>query len=178
MQKVSIDFQILYTYDPRVIIVADTSMWGHIEDKPSIIEITVPGSKTAIVKYFEKGTHNVFNSINLEQSCKAPCDCEELMFLDDGVYKITIKGSPDTFYNTKYYMHTASTQLKLDELYVKANLACENINPQTRKDIEEIEFLLKSAEANTRLSNITDAQALLFKAQGKLERMEGCKLCQ
>lgn len=177
MQTVNLDFQILYTYDPRLIIVADTSMWGHIENKPSIIEIVVPGAKTPIVKYFEKGKNNVFNSVNLEQGCKTPSNCDELLFLDDGVYKITLKGSPDTFYVEKYYMHTASTQLKLDELYVKMNLVCDNVSSAVKKDIEEIEFLIKSAEANTRLANITDAQSLLFKAQGKLERLSECKTC-
>ena len=39
LDHIKLDFQILNTGDPKLLIVMDTSVWGFIEDKPSIIEI-------------------------------------------------------------------------------------------------------------------------------------------
>lgn len=176
MQKPIIDFQILCSRDPRVLMIADTSMWYHIVNKPAIIEITLPATETKVTKYFVKSAVTTFNSLNLGINCECEldCRCEELQFLDDGAYCIKVTGSPDTFNVSKYHLQTAATRLKLDELYVKANLICSKYSNAELSRIQEAEFLIDAAEANARLDNITEAQELLFRAQDLIDLGCGC----
>lgn len=170
--KVIIDYNIIPNFDPRTLLIADVSMWEHIKNKPSIIEITLPGSQTPVVHYFTKGQINVFNSVNLMINCTLPCGCDsiEYNFLPDGIYVIDVKGSPDTFHLEKHHLQTAQTRLDLDKLYVNLDLLCGNIIKEAeKKRIEEIEFLLHAAEANVRIGDWCTAQELLYKAQDKIK---------
>lgn len=173
--KPLIDFQILRSDDPNVIMIADASMWEHIENKPAVIEITTPGASSAdVIKYFEKNQITIFNSVNMNMSCNSG-DCEDFCPLPDGVYTIVLKGSPDSFFKQKKYLHTANTRLKLDELYVKSFSICEDANKGTIKLLDEIDFLITAAEANVRMDNINDAQYLFYKSQELIENLDVCK---
>ena len=174
MAKPVIDFQILDSYDPRVLLIADNSIWEHTENKPSIIEITTPGASEPVVHYFKKNQINSFNSVNLLLNCESG-DCQEYEFLPDGVYEITVKASPDTFFTTKKYLQTAKTRLELDKKYVQNSIKCENLNDNVFKYLEEVYTVIRFAEANTRLDNICEAQELLFKAQSTLEKCDECR---
>ncbi len=70
----------------------DTSIWSFIENKPAIIEIIPPGVVDPIVYNVAKNKTNIFNTSNLGMS-----NIGVLNDLPDGVYKVTIKGSPDSF---------------------------------------------------------------------------------
>jgi hypothetical protein len=39
-----------------------------------------------------------------------------MLDLPDGIYDVTIKGSPDTFQKNRQYLRTTKTQLELDKL--------------------------------------------------------------
>ena len=43
VKNINIKFQILKNNDPKNLVVFDLSEWAHIYDKPSIIEILLPG---------------------------------------------------------------------------------------------------------------------------------------
>jgi hypothetical protein len=179
MNKPILDFQILQSFDPRVILVADNSIWEHISNKPAIIEIITPGAEEAIVHYFEKNKINSFNSVNLFLNCPGDdcgCDGNGFEYLPDGVYSITIKGSPDTYTICKKHLQTAKTRLRLDKQYASLHLNCERIDKSKEVTINEIEFLLLAAEANVRLDFINDAYDLLMAAQSILDKLE-CKNC-
>lgn len=176
--KPIIDFHILPIDDPRYIIVSDASLWEHIESLPAIIEITMPGSSEKITHYFQKAQLNQYQSINLYQNCLAPCGCEgtELLFLPDGIYTIRVTGSgSEDFYTEKYHLKTSQLQLKVDKLYVGLN--CENISLDKKDKLEEIDFLIYAAEANTRLGNVKDAHDLYMKASSLADKIE-CKNCK
>lgn len=177
LQNINIDFQVLDTKDPRIITIADSSMWGHIVNKPSIIEIIMPGEKNPIVHYFMKKQLNIFNSINLALNCVSECGGTELLDLPDGIYTITVKGSPDSFNMTRKYLRTTKTQLELDKLYIRLNLLCQKGDFNDLKNLTDIMLLLKAAEANVRYDNIKTAQELFFKAQDLIEKLKKCKGC-
>ena len=65
MKKINIDFQIYDSQDPKVFIVLDTSEWAHIERKPSIIEIILPGESKPVTHYYTKNAVNILNPVNL-----------------------------------------------------------------------------------------------------------------
>lgn len=170
MKKPIIDFNILPNDDPRFISVMDASVWHPIENKPSIIEITLPGgSKPSVTHEFTKGSIHTFNSKNLLADCAYdPCGTYDM--IDDGFYKITVKGSPDDFNKCKTYLHTANTRLKLDILFSKAYLDCNSkASKESIERIKEIDFLIRAAEANTRLDLISSAQNLFMRAQDLID---------
>lgn len=173
MKKPLIDFNILPNDDPRFIIIQDASMWYHLENKPAIIEITTPGSsKPNVIVNFPKGKVSIFNSKNTLLECNES-SCEDYWYLDDGFYEITLKASPDDFRRCKTYIHTANTRLKLDEAYAKHFTLCAAPNKGKLEKLKEIDFLLRAAEANTRLNLIPDAQSLFFRAQEMVD--SSCK---
>ena len=174
---VTLDFQSYRSDDPRIIALVDTSTWGHILNKPSIVEITPPGSSTKIVHYWQKKKINVFNAVNLNAACTAPCCEQGYDFLVDGVYIITLKGSPDSFYCTKNFLNTANTRLDLDKLYIEMRLECNRINLDKWQRIREVDFLISAAESNAKNDNIATAQEIFFKAQAMIEEVKDCKNC-
>lgn len=168
MQDIKIDFQVLDTYDPFTFSVADYSNWAHIVDKPAIIEITLPGCSDVVTHYFQKGSINIFNSLNLGLNCS---DCgDELVELDDGIYELTLKGSPDSFNKTRKFLRTVCTELELDKLFINTNLLCDN-NSGLIEKLFEIKFYLEAAKSNVRYDNICQSQELLFKAQEMIEKL-------
>ncbi|MCA9749284.1 MAG: hypothetical protein KC414_09265 [Romboutsia sp.] len=176
MDNINIDFQVLSTKDPRVLTIFDYSTWVHIIDKPSIVEITLPGESTPIVHYFNKKEVNAYYSTNLNINCPN-CGEDELLDLPDGIYEITVKGSPDKFYKTRKYLRTDLTQLDLDKMYINLNLLCEDKDEDLANKLTDIDLLLRAAESNVRYDNICKAQELLFKAQELIEKAKGCSGC-
>ena len=178
MKKINIDFQIYDSRDPKTIIILDTSEWLHIYRKPSIIEIILPGDSKPITHYFDKKSVNVLNSLNLNISCGNCFDVND--DLPDGIYQITVKGSPDRFNKNKKYIRTTKTQLDLDNLYISLSLECfkdDNDIKNKIKDLNYIQLLLKASEANLRHDNSYVAQDLLFKAQDLIRKYKKCTNC-
>lgn len=160
-----IDFSVYETHDPRVMSIMDYSMWGLIEDKPAIIEITPAGFNKPVTYYFQKNKTNVFNTYSLHLQAISACGLSDLSELPDGIYKITVKGSPDTYSCTKHYLRTTKFQLELDKAYINLNLNCNDVDKKKEDSLLRVEMLIKAAEANTRHSNICEAQELFMKAK-------------
>ena len=93
MLAIEIDFSVHSS--PYYLKVVDLSVWGLIETKPSIIEITVPGYASPITKFYDKNKLNVFNSSMLGLNCEGQ---EGLTTLPDGIYTIKVIGSPETYF--------------------------------------------------------------------------------
>ena len=81
-----IDFEILNIARPTKLVIADSSLWGFIEEKPSVIEIIPPMKDIGVSHYFNKNQNNIFNSSNLYLS-----EVGLTTDLPDGVYTITLK---------------------------------------------------------------------------------------
>lgn len=175
IKKINIKFQVLNNNDAKNIVVLDTSEWAHIENKPSIIEISLPGNSDYITRYLSKNAVNYFNSEDLGISCNG-CESEELD-LPDGVYTITIKGSPDNFQSTINYLKTDKARFELDSLFLKINFCNKDVDSDLVKQIHKIDLYIRSAEANVRRGNICEAQELFFKAQDDIKKLQKCKTC-
>lgn len=176
--KINIDFQIYDSKDPKVFIILDTSEWAHIKDKPSIVEITLPGESSYITHYYGQNQVNVMTSMSLNLNCD---NClQDMLELPDGIYTITVKGSPDKFNKTKSYLRTTKTQLDLDKLFINLSLECSISDDEVKRKIQklnEIQFLLKAAEANVRFDNTCVAHDLLSRAQKLISKQSKCKDC-
>lgn len=172
MSKINIDFEV--KSDLYYLKVLDFSIWGLTENKPSIIEITLPGYALPIAHYFDKHKTNLFQSISLGQDC---INCTEgaLQPLLDGIYVFTVKASPSTFFKTKKFLKTDSIQMDIDRIYI------DSFSNQSREliinKISEIEFLLKSAEANLRYDLEREAMMLYDQARKMVDKLNDCSTC-
>lgn len=171
--KPRLDFQVHDIKDPRVLSIMDYSTWGVAEGKPTIIKITLPGDKNPVVHYFQQGVMNVFNSSNLGVVCD-PCELPDLLPLDDGIYQITLEGSPDTYNLTKYYLRTTNLCLELDALYMKSKIECKELSCETLQDLIKPSLLIKTAEAFTRVGDFCKAQEIFDLAVAVVEDQKKC----
>jgi len=172
--QINIDFQCITSGDPQRLLIGDFSNWLHIENKPSVIEITLPGSHNAISYNFVKHTINSFNSSTLYVGCS---DCSEYVDLPDGIYTILLKGSPDTFNKQRYYLKIDKLRMELDKIYIETSLQYSQGDKEKRDALSIIEFYLRTAEAHTRRGNIGKAHQFFSEAEKLVNRNKKCTNC-
>jgi hypothetical protein len=171
-QKISIDFDV--KSDLYYLKVFDFSDWALIENRPSIIEVTLPGFATPKTRYFDKNKVNIFNSITLDGSC-VECDSEDVQTLSDGIYIIKVIGSPSTYNKERKYLKTDLLQMEIDKIYIDSIS-----NPSKDLIIDklaEIDFILKGAEAHLRYDMEKECGMLFQQAQKLVDRLNDCKTC-
>lgn len=175
--KINVDFQVLKTYDPKTLLIADTSDWKHIEDKTSVIRITMPGGIKPAEKFFDKRKINIFNSSILGITPKA-CTVDELRELPDGIYTIELVGSPDTFKKERYYLRTERMQLEVDKFYVSLGIDFESTKKELRALLYDIDLMIKAAEASIRLGDVSKASSYFKEAKKLLSNYRDCIDCK
>lgn len=174
LNKIIVDFQVLKNYDPKILLIADTSQWSNILEKPAIVEITLPGSNAPTVEYWEQQKINVFTSQHLGLTCGAGCE-DELVELPDGIYKITLKGSPDKFKKERYYMRTERLELNLDKVYISFGINLEDADYKSVEALWNAEMLIKSCKAHTRREELGMATELYKQAKRIVDQQLNCK---
>lgn len=169
--KINIDFQVLSEYDPKVLAVWDRSNWLHIGNSPAIIEITLPGSNRPITFNYLKNGINNFNSHNLKITCfKGNCTEEEYGELPDGIYVITVKGSPSSFSRTKYHLKTDQLQKQIDTKLINLGFYFEESKVKERDDLLNVKVMLMQAEASIRREDVSLAKEFYTLAKKKFEK--------
>lgn len=175
--SINIDFQIYDSKDPKYIIVLDTSNWAHIKDKPSIIEVIPPGFTEPWVEYFNKNEVNYISSSTTGLSC---FDCgDNLIDLPDGIYEITVKGSPEKFQCSRYYLKTTKIENELDDRLLEAYSECKSCS-ENNDDIEKVlryKNLIEVANAAVRKGDKCTAQGVLDNVQKYLSSFKKCRKC-
>lgn len=177
MNNINIDFQVYDSNDPKYIIVLDTSIWMHLERKPAVIEIITPGEVKKVAYEYTKNGVNILNSINLGLNCNG-CK-QEFIDLPDGVYEITVKGSPDKFYKKRYYLKTTTIQSRLDDIILKYYSDCDTCdeNAEEISRILRYQDLISVAEAFIRKGYKCEAQDIIFKIQKFINKHKDCRRC-
>jgi len=170
--KPTLNFEVLDTYDSRVLAIADYSDWKHMKSESSFIDITLPASKAVITHNFQKEKVNRFNSSNLAYGCT---NCEDgLIALPDGIYKIKIYSCDGaTFSREKHYLRTVKLRLRINKILVSLNLEC-GIDSACISDVMKTELLLKGAEADLIYGNINAAKRKYDKVVEIVEDLEHC----
>jgi len=171
MAAIHIDFSI-HT-NPYYLKVVDLSVWGLIKEKPSIINILLPGYEKPVVKFYDKNKLNVFNSNMLGVNCVGQ---EGLTTLPDGIYTITVTGSPETYTKEYYYLKTDLHDMEVDKIFVDR---LEEIDKEAfNKKMTRIEFLKLAAQAFLRYDNIEKAAMLFEEAQEMVDDILNCSTCE
>ena len=175
MNNIHLDFEVIGSYNPKTLRVADQSEWGILADRPAIIEIKRPGSEEIYTYYFGKNQLNVFNSKTLGVNPGAPAN--DFVDIPDGIYDITIKGSPSSYSVNRKYLKTDSMRLNIDKVWARVGILCEDEDDEIIEKIKEVEFVLTVAESSMRLGNFDTVQQLMDKAQHLIDVINDCKYC-
>lgn len=175
MNNIHLDFEVIGSYNPKTLRVADQSEWGILADRPAIIEIKRPGSEEIYTYYLGKNQLNVFNSKTLGVNPGTPAN--DFVDIPDGIYDITIKGSPSSYSANRKYLKTDSMRLNIDKVWARAGVLCEDEDDEIIEKIKEVEFVLTVAESSMRLGNFDTVQQLMDKAQHLIDVINDCKYC-
>ena len=175
MNNINLDFEVIGSYNPKTLRVADQSEWGILADRPAIIEIKRPGSEKVYTYYLGKNQLNVFNSKTLGVNPGTPAN--DFVDIPDGIYDITIKGSPSSYSANRKYLKTDSMRLNIDKVWARAGILCEDEDDEIIEKIKEVEFVLTVAESSMRLGNFDTVQQLMDKAQHLIDIINDCKYC-
>ena len=179
MSNINIDFQVYDSYDPKQIIILDSSVWAFIENKRAVIEIITPGNSKPVGFDFTKKGVTLLNYIYLDINCNKGCPTD-FKELPDGIYEITVKGSPENFYKKRFYLRTTLLELQLDEILIQNYSECNSCAEQT-EDISRIlryKDLIKVADAFVRRNFNAEAQDIIFKIQRFVKNYhKNCKKC-
>lgn len=172
LDTINLDFHVISTMDPKVLVVMDTSVWGFIEDKPAIIEITPPGSTNTKKFTFVKGKTNVFNSSNLLLS-----PIGKYNDLSDGIYRISVKGSPDSNCMHRDYLKTDRARLELSKIYISLGTSNDEGFREKKGIIQDAELLIRAAEASVSRGNLKKGMMYFKKAMHILNNYNECENC-
>lgn len=175
--RINIDFQVIDSGDPKILMIGDFSDWAHIVNEPAVISITMPGAANPIQYNFVKNNINGFNSNTLGITCDVGCNEPDYLDLPDGIYEICLEGSPNTFRKMRYYLKLDSTRLELDKQIVKLGFKYSEDYDKKRQHLELIDWLLTLASSSTRLEEIPEASEYFQEALKMLEKYKDCKTC-
>lgn len=171
--NIKLDFEVVGTNNPKVLRVVDESEWGILANRPAVIEVKGPDMESAVSYYLGKNQLNIFTSVTLGYTC----DKYEYENLPDGVYEITIKGSPSTYTFTRHYLKTDILRLNIDKVWARTNVLCDYVDDDLIEKIKKVEYIVVVAEANMRLGNIETAEELIEKANKLLYIINNCADC-
>lgn len=174
--KINLDFEVIESKSPKILIVGDFSEWSQLYQKPSILKITLPGSNKPSSHNFIKKSLNSYNSVTLGLTNVQPCK-ENYADLPDGIYFLELLASPSTYKFSRYYLKLDRTRLKLDEIYIKSGFEYDPKDKKFREDMADIEFLLRVAEARTREGDIKNAKRDFDEAIKIMNSYSECKNC-
>ncbi len=176
INDIRLSCQIVDTHDPKVLMVMDESEWGLLEDRKAIIEIITPGRKEPSVFFLGKNQVNVFTSLTLGLNCHENGGLEYLD-LPDGIYDITLKGSPSYYSFNRKFLKTDILRRRMDRLWIKTNVLCEHEDKGLLDKIKELEYLMAVTEANVRLGNIKEAHDIIDRINDLLDMANNCINC-
>ena len=166
LDNINLDFQVLGTWDPKILVVIDTSVWGFIEDKPAIIEIVIPGST-------QVRTYNVFNSSNLLIS-----PVGEYKDLADGIYRISVKGSPDTNCIHRDFLKTDKIRTEIAQIYTSLGYNNDEETKKKKTTIQNYDLLIRAAEYSVTIGKLKKGMNYFKKAVQYIKDYNECETCK
>lgn len=165
MFKIEIDFTVFDDLSPKSLLVWDISRWEFIRDKPSVITIQYEDNNP-VVEYFAKNRLNVIDSYRIFG--------DENKELPDGLYTITVKGSPSKHKKERYVYVTNQIRKEIDLLYTTSN------SEEEKENLWKYEQMLFSIKALVRRAKVVEAQEVYEALSQQVEDYKNygnCKNC-
>lgn len=176
-KKIKINFQVLESNNPQLLLVADVSKWEYAENLPAYLFITLPGSSNPLQFSWKKESINSFNSHNFGLSCVTECGEQEYRDLPDGVYTINLKSGYEGIEATKYYLKTDRFENELSKVIIKNGTEYDPKDKDFRDDIFQIKWILLTAKAKAYQGDFVYAGRYFEEAKKLLKTYVECKDC-
>lgn len=167
-----IAFQVLKSSDCRVLMIADQSVYAHLEGGPVYLDILLPGYTTSVEVEFLPHQLNIINANNLGLSDANSSD--DLPNLPDGIYSITVRMCPfESFTITKTHLQNCQQLCDFKNRLISLDLlaCCSDKNDRTRGILSDISLLIEASEAHAARCNIKGAMDCYKKADELLCRL-------
>lgn len=151
MRCIDIDFKVLESRDPKLLMVGDVSKdWWTAEDRPAYLSITLPNSNKPRNFTFIKHQLNVFNSITLGLN-KFVGNCKEEVYLNlpDGMYRIELLSDFEGIKKEAIYLKTDILRKNIAEKIADSYLKDKTETRGLYDKISEIDYKLTVAESFT-----------------------------
>jgi len=173
MFKPTLNIEFIPTYDSRVLLVSDASVWLHLEEEQTFLGITTPGRTNRLVVPFTKGKITSLNSNNLELTC---AESEAgLISLPDGVYKFDLfVCDGDKFSESFYYLRTVNLQTRLDNFLIKQTINNCDDNTACIDKYFKMQLLIDAAHAHVREGNVKRAAYHYQEVLEMMDELENC----
>lgn len=168
-----INFVVEPVIEPKYLILLDLSEYYHIENSPAIVEIYSPGYTQPVTHIWNKKAINVFNSQNLGLNCS---DCDHVD-LADGIFTITVKGSPDSFYKTR--CHLKADHFLIERAKVLTSRAIE-YNPNDRvfnEWLTQLDLAFETAKSFCLEGDVKNCKRFFDEACELLDKYKTCRNC-
>ena len=94
--------------------------------------------------------------------------------LPDGIYTITVKGSPSTFFKTKYHLKTDRLNQVIDKNLIDLGFYFDEEKIIQRDELLNVKVLLMQAEAYIRREDVQQAKKFYELAKTEIERIDEC----
>lgn len=177
-QTIRVDFQVIETYDPKFLLVGDTSDWAYASKKPSYILITLPGSSKAHKFTFKKKGLNWFNSNNFGITClKDDCNDQTYVDLPDGIYTICVKSFYEGIEKSRYYLKTDRFEIEFRKTIIKNDLEYDVKDKEFRDAMFQILWMLRTAKDWAAEGDFVRADRFFTEAKKLLTNYTDCKSC-
>jgi hypothetical protein len=176
LAKININFECIESGSPQILIIGDFSEWSQLYNKPAILNITSPISSEVSSHTWIKNSINSYNSINLGLSCIEGLK-DSYIDLVDGIYFIELIPSPSSYTFSRHYLKIDKLRLEMDKIYVKSGFEYNPKDKDFRDNMMDAEFLLRTAQASTRLGYIPKAKRDFEEAKKIIEKYISCKNC-
>lgn len=167
----TIDFQVIETGKPEMLIVHDFSDWGV---DPTIynviIEITLPGQVTPRTNTYDKNSYNAYDSINLQ-------DNTVRVDLPDGLYNLKVIATSDvTYQEESKYLKTDLLEISIAKLYLREYDKCSACSPV--KELREAKHCLQAAKELLKIGQIDKAVSTFEAVRLVVNNLTECKNCK
>lgn len=151
MRCIDIDFKVLESRDPKILMIGDVSRdWWTAEDRPAYISITLPNSNKPRNFTFTKNQINIFNSITLGlNKFRGDCKKEVYLNLPDGLYRIELLSDFEGISKEALYLKTDLIKKKIAEKIADSYLKDKTETRGLYDRISEIDYKLTVAESFT-----------------------------
>lgn len=167
MSEVTLDIDIIDTYNSKTLTVVDISQYPTgLQVKSPRLQVTLPGYENPVILQLSPRQINVYNSHNLKLSAEHSCIVE----LPDGIYKLKFSIYPH--YKNKIEKNIIRVNNLVEKFYSAfINKELSGCCHMDDSYLNEVEYYIQGAIATAGLCNDLEAMNLYNRANSMLEKI-------
>ena len=98
--------------------------------------------------------------------------------LVDGIYRVSLKGSPDSFCVHRDFLKTDKVRNELANIYVSLGFDDDEETREKKRIIQSYDLLIRAAEYSVRIGKLKKGMAYFKKAVQYVKEYNECENCK